>query len=79
MILPPVGYVAPTEIHVDGFDPFTCHVTADGFSLSVPLLENLELNGPSQKYWDVLLVPDALLNPTVVLQGLKRTNFDHGL
>jgi hypothetical protein len=79
MILPPVGYVAPTEIHIDGFDPFSRQITADGFLLSVPLLENLERNGPSQKYWDVLLVPETLTNPMVVLEGLKRANFEHGL
>jgi hypothetical protein len=75
MKLPPVGYALPEEIQLRGIHPLTFG-PGWHFTINRPLLENLEKFGPKRRFWDALIVPDALESPTVILEGLKRKN--HG-
>jgi hypothetical protein len=87
MILPPPGHVVtevaealPPYLTVPGMDPRSfCN---DGtFLVSTAMLLHLEANGPTQKFADANLISDAfaLEHPSVILEGLKRTNFHDAL
>lgn len=80
MRLPPVGYeiIIPEAIQPSGLDPHTSRVTS-GFYVSRALHEHLEVNGPEQKYWDGFLACDTLDRPTLLLEGLRRPNYERGL
>jgi len=80
VILSPPGYtiVVPDYFEVSGFDPFASRLCG-GFYLSGPVLQELEDYGPDPKLWGTFLVRDAIERPTVVLEGLKRENYEHGL
>ncbi|HEX5272172.1 MAG TPA: hypothetical protein VFW33_16865, partial [Gemmataceae bacterium] len=81
MLLPPVGLAPATArgyITLNAIDPYS--FGNDGtFLLSVPMINDLEQNGPTQKFCDAALIPEALERPTVILEGLKRTNYAAGL
>jgi hypothetical protein len=80
VILPPAGFVipVPTSFDLAGFDPHEERVR-NGFHISGPMLQELEDYGPDHKLWDAFLVPPTLETPTVILEGLKRTNYEQGL
>jgi hypothetical protein len=80
MKLPPPGHVftVPATFQITGFDPYT-QTVCGGFLLSGPMLRELEDYGPEPKLWDTFLVEDTLCRPTVVLEGLRRTNYEQGL
>lgn len=83
MIIPPLGYVeveaaTPEYLTVPGIDPYS--FTSDGqFRISTATLRSLEDNGPVEKFYDACLICDALERPTVILEGLKRANYEDGL
>jgi hypothetical protein len=80
MILPSSGVavVIPEYIPIPGIDPYS--IDSNGqFLISRDQLQHLEQYGPVQKFWDAPLVCNALEHPTVILEGLKRTNYDRGL
>jgi len=79
MLLPPPGWQTATYLEFPARCPRT-GATA-GLTVAVPLamLEDLEKWGPSHKFWDAWLLPEALENPVVILEGLNRTGYDTGL
>jgi hypothetical protein len=80
MILPPVTFpsaVLPEYLTVPGLDPYSSDEAT--FLVNAALLKHLEANGPVQKFYDAGLIPDAVGHPTVVLEGLKRPNYENGL
>src|SRR5690242_6986965 len=85
MILPPLVPGSSTStsavqqyLELPGIDPYSFR--DDGvFRIGLTMLQNLEKNGPTQKFYDANLIPDALERPTVILEGFKRKNYDDGL
>src|SRR5262245_25527209 len=78
MLQPPPGYTPPSVIRLDGKEPQT-GARCDRFRISVPMLEALEKNGPTTKFFDALLVPETIESPDVVFEGLNRGGLSHGL
>ena len=80
MFLRPSGSapsVIPDYIRLPGKNPYTGGDDGEVL-ISRDMLEDLENNGPTQKFWDVCLIPDNLENPVVILEGLNRPGFENG-
>lgn len=77
MKLPPAGLaVAPLTdyIPIPALSPKTGSVDAT-LLVSRTLLLDLEAKGETRRYYDALLLPEVVENPTVVFEGLKRVNY----
>jgi len=60
---------------VEGLGPTGENCT---FWVSISLLKHLQRYGPHQKFYDALLLPEALLKRLRIFQGLNRDGYDGG-
>jgi len=67
--------VIPNLIRLPALNPVTGN---HGWSVEISkaMLEHLENNGPLWKFCNAALLPEALENPAVILQGLNRVGYD---
>jgi hypothetical protein len=77
MVLPPPGYVPEPYIKLKAKNPHTGVGEIDVF-VSRAMLEDLEESGPDERFFDALLLPEALESPSIIMKGLKRPGFDDG-
>jgi hypothetical protein len=80
MLLPPAGAPGtsvPDYIPIPAKSPYTGRDDATVL-VSRAMIDDLEAKGQTRAFYDAYLLPDAVENPVVILEGLNRTGFQNG-